>query len=59
MLIVYDEAKRISNLRKHGLDMADFAALFDFESTQQFPAYSSKTGRHRMGLIGCFDGAVV
>lgn len=29
MRIVWDEAKRHSNLRKHGLDFADAAAVFD------------------------------
>ena len=59
MRIIIDEPKRLSNLRKHGLDMADFAEGFDFDSAKQFPAYPSRTGRTRFGLIGWFNGAVV
>ncbi|KAL9575919.1 MAG: hypothetical protein Q9212_007562, partial [Teloschistes hypoglaucus] len=59
MRIIIDEPKRLSNLRKHGLDMADFAEAFDFEGARQFPAYPSRTGRARFGLIGWFNGAVV
>jgi uncharacterized protein len=59
MLIAFDEPKRLSNLRKHGLDMADFAEGFDFDGARQFPARPSRTGRVRIGLIGWFNGAVV
>ena len=59
MLIVYDEPKRLTNLDKHGLDMADFAEGFDFDTARQFPAYPSRTGRERLGLIGWFNGNVV
>ena len=59
MRIIIDEPKRLSNIRKHGLDMAEFAEGFDFESARQFPAHPSRTGRARFGLIGWFNGAVV
>jgi hypothetical protein len=59
MRIIIDEPKRLSNLRKHGLDMADFAQGFDFDSARTFPAYPSRTGRTRFGLMGWFNGAVV
>ena len=59
MRIIFDEPKRLSNLDKHGLDMADFAEAFDFDGARQFPAYSSRTGRVRIGLIGWFNDAVV
>ena len=54
-----DEPKRLSNLRKHGLDMADFEEGFDFDGAKQFPAYASLTGRPRFGLIGWFNGVAV
>ncbi len=59
MMIVYDEAKRLSNLRKHGLDMDDFAEGFDFDGAKRFPAYPSRNGRERIGLIGWFNDTVV
>lgn len=59
VVIVFDEAKRRSNLDKHGLDMADFAEKFDFESAVEFEAYSSRTGRSRFSLVGVFDGTLV
>ena len=59
MLIVYDEAKRLTNLDKHGLDMDDFADGFDFRSAVRFDAYISPTGRSRFGLIGWFRGELV
>ena len=59
MRIIIDEPKRLSNLRKHGLDMADFAEGFDFNGAKVFPAYPSRAGRTRFGLIGWFNSAVV
>ena len=59
MVIVYDEAKRLTNLDKHGLDMDDFADGFDFWSAVRFGAYVSATGRSRFGLIGWFRGELV
>ena len=59
MRIIIDEPKRLSNLRKHGLDMADFADGFDFDGAKVFPAYPSWTGRARFGLIEWLNGAVV
>ena len=59
MRIIIDDPKRLSNLRKHGLDMADFEEGFDFDGAKQFPTYPSRTGRFRFGLIGWFNGVVV
>ena len=39
--------------------MADFEEGFDFDVAKQFPAYPSRTGRARVGLIGWFNGVVV
>ncbi|MGI4765498.1 MAG: BrnT family toxin [Janthinobacterium lividum] len=59
MLIVFDEPKRLSNLRKHGLDMDEFANGFDFRSARQFEAYVSRTGRTRFAPIGWLRGELV
>ncbi len=59
MRIVFDEVKRVANLDKHGLDMADFEEGFDFAGAIRFPAYPSRTGRTRFGLIGWFRGQSV
>ncbi|WP_237482963.1 BrnT family toxin [Lichenibacterium dinghuense] len=59
MMIVFDEPKRLSNLRKHGLDMDGFADGFDFRTARQFEAYTSRTGRTRFALIGWMGGELV
>lgn len=58
MRYVWDEAKRRSNLRKHGLDFADAEQVFAgpmavFEDTRE--AY----GEHRLIGIGLLDCLVV
>lgn len=58
-MIVYDEAKRLSNLDKHGLDMDGFCDGFDFRSAIQFGAHVSTTGRERFGFIGWLNGVLV
>ncbi len=40
-MILWDEAKRISNLNKHGLDFADLTPEF-FEGAVVFPSYGSR-----------------
>ena len=59
MRIVFDEVKRVANLDKHGLDMADFEGGFDFVTALEFEAYTSRTGRARFALIGYFNGVLV
>ena len=59
MRIVFDEVKRIANLDKHGLDMADFEDGFQFETALEFKAYISRTGRTRFSLIGYFNGVLI
>ena len=58
MQFVWDEAKRISNLEKHGLDFADahrvFAgAMIVFEDTRE------SYGEQRMIGLGMLDSLVV
>ena len=43
-------SKRLSNLGKHGVDMADVAEGFDVAGAKQCPACASRTGRARLGL---------
>lgn len=59
MSIVFDEVKRIANLDKHGLDMADFEDGFQFETALEFKAFTSRTGRTRFSLIGYFNGVLI
>jgi uncharacterized DUF497 family protein len=59
MRIVFDEPKRVANLDKHGLDMADFQEGFDFATAIEFEARASRTGRSRFSLIGYLNGALV
>ncbi len=59
MMIVLDEVKRAANLGKHGLDLAEFEDGFDFDGATRFPAYPSRIGRVRLGLIGWFRGQIV
>ncbi|GJD94804.1 BrnT family toxin [Methylobacterium iners] len=58
-MIVWDEAKRIANLAKHGLDFAVFEDSFDFETSVNRPARPSRTGRLRTKLIGMLEGRLV
>ena len=58
MQFVWDEAKRISNLEKHGLDFADahrvFAgAMIVFEDMRE------SYGQHRMIGLGMLDSLVI
>ncbi|MBS7741456.1 MULTISPECIES: BrnT family toxin [unclassified Chelatococcus] len=53
MMITYDEAKRQTNLRKHGLDFADLDVEF-FASSMVIPA---KAGRFM--AIGEFRGEII
>lgn len=59
MRIAWDEAKRLSNLAKHGIDFAEVANRFDFERAIRFPTRPSATGRLRITLIGALRGEIV
>nr|WP_210322489.1 BrnT family toxin [Aminobacter carboxidus] len=52
-MIAYDETKRLRNISKHGLDMAELDFAF-FENSLVIPA---KAGRSM--AIGAFKGEVV
>lgn len=57
-IYTWDEAKRQSNLRKHGLDFADAPAVFDW-----WPVTYEDTRFHyserRFNTIGIFRGVTV
>ncbi|RYB06162.1 hypothetical protein D3272_08100 [Lichenibacterium ramalinae] len=59
MHFTWDEAKREANLRKHGLDFADFGASFDRATALAIPTRASATGRYRDMLIGRWEHSLV
>jgi uncharacterized protein len=54
MRIVWDEPKRLENLRNHGLDLADIDEGFDFDTALIVPTYQSRFGGRRFKAIGLF-----
>ncbi|MGE8131227.1 BrnT family toxin [Methylobacterium sp. NPDC080182] len=56
MTTTWDEAKRLANLAKHGLDFADFDASFDGDTALILPTRPSQNGRWRYKLIGDWNG---
>lgn len=59
MAIIYDEARRLANIAKHGFDFADFETAFSVDRFLTRPAKPSRTGRERFLLIGRWNGEVV
>jgi uncharacterized DUF497 family protein len=59
VVIVWDEAKRLSNLVKHGLDFASIEWSFDFERAIVLPAKPSKSGRLWLRIIGEMNSGLV
>ncbi|MBO7410393.1 MAG: BrnT family toxin [Ottowia sp.] len=58
MLISYDEAKRQTNLRKHGIDLAECAPIFDAEMFT-LEDTSENYGEKRLYSLGWLHGDVV
>ena len=58
MRFIWDEAKRESNLRKHGLDFADAHRVFDGIVVQQ-PDTRFHYDEHRHIAVGMLDALVV
>ena len=58
MRFIWDEAKRESNLRKHGLDFADGPRVFDGIVVQQ-PDTRFHYDEHRHIAVGMLDTLVV
>ncbi|GJE54149.1 MULTISPECIES: BrnT family toxin [Methylobacterium] len=59
MLIVWDEPKRLANLAKHGLDLAEFEDGFDLDGCTVHETRPRRTGPSRFKLIGLFEGRIV
>ena len=63
MEIVWDEAKRLKNLRPepegHGLDFADARDRFLWEGALTTPARPGRDGRARFLAVGRLDGELV
>ena len=58
-VFVWDEAKRLANLVKHGYDFADAEAGFDWEDAVTAPTYAGGRGGVRFKSIGLFDGRLI
>ncbi len=54
MKLLWDEPKRIANLKKHGLNFGD-APLFDWTGALIEPARTDRFGRTRFKAIGRFE----
>ena len=59
MRIVWDEPKRHTNLRDHGLDFAELNEGFDFDAALIVPTYPSRFGGSRFKAIGIFRDDLV
>lgn len=58
MRFEWDEAKRLTNLEKHGLDFADAQKVFE-SPTLDFPDDREDYGEERFLTLGLLDGRVV
>jgi uncharacterized protein len=54
----WDEAKRISNLRKHGIDFADIPTIFD-KDTLTFEDTRCEYGEQRFVVYGMLQYVIV
>ncbi len=60
MKIVWDEPKRVANLRQHGLDFADVEQHLEWDSAVYFETYPSRrTGRERLKALAAMNGTLV
>jgi uncharacterized DUF497 family protein len=59
MEITWDEFKRQTNIKNHGLDFMDARVGFDFREALVEPTYPSKDGRTRFTAIGPLKDDVV
>jgi uncharacterized DUF497 family protein len=57
-MLTFDEAKRQSNLAKHGIDMGACASVFD-HPMQTMEDDRSSYGEQRLCSLGWLDGTVV
>lgn len=59
MLIVWDEPKRLENLRVHRLDFAHARDRFEFADALIRPSYAGARGEPRFAATGLLDGDLV
>ena len=59
MRIVWDEAKRRTNLATHGLDFADASDRFAWRTALILPSYEGRHGHARFVATGELDGRLV
>jgi uncharacterized DUF497 family protein len=57
-LITWDEPKRLVNLAKHGIDLADCAVIFDGPMVTE-EDWREAYGEQRLQTLGLFYGVVV
>lgn len=59
MLVIVPETKRVANLAKHGIDLADFEDGFSWDRYLAGATRPSRTGRPRERFIGMMGGRIV
>jgi uncharacterized DUF497 family protein len=58
MKVLWDEPKRLANMARHGLDLAD-AESFDWDTAIVVPGHPGSDGRQRFRAIGWLGGDLV
>ena len=56
MMITWDEPKRATNLRTHGLDFADIESGFEWDTAVVAPSHPGRDGRTRFLMLGYLHG---
>ena len=59
MVVIVPEAKRIANLEKHNIDLAEFESSFSWDRYLMLPARPSRTGRVREMYLGFMHARLV
>jgi uncharacterized DUF497 family protein len=58
-VFVWDDAKRLANLAKHGYDFADAETGFDWADSVTARTYAGARGEARFKSIGLFDDRLI
>ena len=56
MVITFDSPKQATNLKRHGLDLADARVRFEWTGAMIGAGHLSKYGKPRFVAVGMFDG---
>lgn len=59
MRVLWDEPKRLENLRNHSLDFGDAAERFEWTDAVVKASYKGSRGEDRYKAIGYLDGDLV